>query len=777
MRHPLEGVLSCVQAPQRYIGGEWNSHPHGDGARVTLVYPDSYELGASNFGLAVVRHLLLCAGGFDVRRAFHPSPDMLALHRSRGVPWVDLEEGEPVSGSRVVGFSMASELLFTNMLNLVDLMGLPIRSSERPPDSPVIIAGGGGITNPVPLMPFVDAFFLGEAEAGAVQVIRVLAGGGTREERLSEIASMEGVLVPGITPGRVRMARTASLEHCPAPVDQIVPTAGITQERAVVEIARGCTRGCRFCQATQLSRPVRERSPECVESLMKASLGSTGFEEGGVVTLSFSDYSRIEELSRVIARIEAEQGVRISQPSLRPDTMRRLHDCGRRLKGKVTLAPEAGSLSLRKRIGKPFTDEDILDAVRAAREMGAGGVKMYFMVGLPWETDEDLLAIASLAERAASGGGRRWEVTAALSPFVPKPHTPFQWAPQQVPEEIHRRIRLVKSACRRAKVSWNDPDTARLEAAIALGGRDFARVLETAFRMGAINDAWNDLFRRDVWFGLLPPGPVPPPVPGDELPWSVVDTGVREEWLRGEYGRAEAGEPTADCREAGCTGCGACGGDVPPLPSGVPAGKGPEAFSADQASSRIRVRHSRQGLARFTSHLDAVRMWGRVVRRSGVPVCMGAGFVRRPSIRFGYPLPLGMASRAEYVDLFLHTPMNPAEAADRLGRALPEGFHIMAVREVPLSDPSPDTGGILEFTIPGVETAILDGTPGIVETRGCVVCTDPSLGSVRLDRLLAAAGIDHGVIERTEVYRRGEGAEALPLLQMEEGDRADVDKG
>jgi len=777
VRHRLEGVLSGVQAPQRYIGGEWNSHPHGSGARVTLVYPDSYELGASNFGLSVVRHLLLSAGGFDVRRAFHPAPDMLAIHRSMGIPWVDLEEGEPVSESRVVGFSMASELLFTNMLDLVDLMGLPIRSSERAADSPVILAGGGGITNPLPLMPFVDAFFLGEAEAGALQVFRVLAGDGTRAQRLQDISTMEGVLVPGITTGRVRMARVASLEDCPAPVDQIVPTAGITQERAVVELARGCTRGCRFCQATQLSRPVRERSPERVAALMKEALQSTGFEEGGMVTLSFSDYSRIEELSGVIARIEGERGVRISQPSLRPDTIRRLHDCGRRLKGKVTLAPEAGSFNLRNRIGKPFSDEDILDAVRAARAMGAGGVKMYFMVGLPWETDEDLQAISSLAERAASGGGRRWEVTAALSPFVPKPHTPFQWAPQQPPEEVRRRIRLVRSGCRRAKVSWNDPDTARLEAAIALGGADFAQVLETAFRMGAVNDAWNDLFRRDVWFSLLPPGPVPPPVPGDELPWSVVDTGVREDWLMEEFRRAGACEPTPDCREAGCTGCGVCDGGVPPLPSGVPAATGPEAFSADPVLVRLRVRHSRQGLARFTSHLDSVRMWGRVVRRAGVPVCMGAGYVRRPSMRFGYPLPLGMASRAEYVDLFLHARMSPEEAAGRLERALPEGFNVIAVGEVPVSDPSPDTGGILEFTIPGVETAILEGTPGIVRTGGCVVLVDPSLGSVRLDRLLAAAGVSHGVIERTEVYRRGEGTDAVPLLQIKEGEGADVDKG
>ncbi len=775
--HPLEGVLCGVKAPQRYIGGEWNSQPHGSGPRVTLVYPDAYEIGASNFGLAVVRHLLLTTGVFDVRRAFHPSPDMLSVHREKNVPWVDLEEGEPVVNSRVVGFSLASELLFTNMLSLIDLMGLPLRSKDRQENAPVILAGGGGISNPIPVMPFVDAFFFGDAEAGAVEVFDILAGSGSRLERLARIASLPGVLVPGITQGRVRLARAVSLEDCTAPAAQIVPTAGIVQERAVVEVARGCTRGCRFCQASHVSRPVRERTPGTVMRLLEESLDSTGFEEGSVVTLSFSDYSRIEELSGSIARLEAARGVRISQPSLRPDTIRRMSGGGRRLKGRVTLAPEAGSHSLRQRIGKPFSDEDIIDAVRAARSMGAGGVKMYFMVGLPWETDEDLEAISALAERAASAGGRRWEVTIALSPFVPKPHTPFQWAPQNHPEEIRRRIRVVRNGCRRARVSWNDPDAARVEAAIALGGEGFPDVLEAAFRQGAVNDAWNDLFRKDVWLGLLGDAPAVQPSPGSKLPWDIVDTGVKESWLIEEYRRAGSGIVTPDCREGGCTGCGACDGAVPPLPAGVPSETGPESFTADVAAERLRVRYARQGLARFTSHLDAVRMWGRVVRRAGVPVCMGAGFVRRPSIRFGYPLPLGMASRAEYVDLFLHSGMEPREAAERLDRALPKGFSVLAVRKVPLGESSPDVDGILEYNIPGVETAILEGTPGVVNTRGSIVLIDPSRGSVRLDRLLEAAGVTFGVIERVEAYRRGAGGEFRPLLKISEGEGPDVNKG
>ena len=689
---------------------------------------------------------------------------------------VDLEAGDPVAESRVVGFGLASELLYTNLLSLIDLMGLPLRSCERGDGAPLILAGGGGISNPAPLLPFVDAFFLGEAEAGAVEVFRVLSGDGSGSERLRRISSMPGVLVPGMTPGPVRPVRVASLEDCPAPVAQIVPTGSIVHDRAVVEIARGCTRGCRFCQAGQLSRPVRERTVKTAMSLLEASLDSTGYEEGGFVTLSYSDYSDIENLSRCVARMEEARGVRVSQPSLRPDTLTRMTG-GRRLKGKVTIAPEAGSRELRNRIGKPFTDEEILDAVMAAKAMGASGVKMYFMVGLPWETDDDLMAISSLAERAASCGGKRWEVAAALSPFVPKPHTPFQWAAQLPPDEIRRRMRLVRSRCRRARVSWNDPDAARVEAAIALGGTDFSHTLENAFRLGAVFDAWTDLFRGDIWFSLIPKTPPSPPSPDAPLPWSLVDTGVSEIWLRDEYRRAEAGIVTPDCREAGCSGCGACPGKVPPLPEGIPDESAPGALKADPVLVRLRIRYSRQGLARFTSHLDSVRMWGRVVRRAGIPVCLGAGFVRRPGIKFGYPLPLGMSSRAEYLDLMLRRHLEPKEAMKMMNSVLPEGFTVIGAGLVPVSSPSPDTGGFVEYFMTGVETAILEGTPGIVKTVGETVIVDPRHGASRPDRLLEAAGVAYGLIERTEVYTQGADGEAVPLLKIHQGKGPNVNKG
>lgn len=725
----------------------------------------------------MVRELLLFRGGFDVRRAFHPAPDMMELLRRKGLPWVDLERGDPVAGSRVVGFGLPSEMLFTNLLSLLDLMGLPLRSADRGETAPLIIAGGGGISNPIPLMPFVDAFFLGDAEAGSEDVFEILAGEGSRGERLIRVASMKGVLVPGVTSGPVRPARIGSLEECRAPVTQIVPTGAIVHDRAVVEIARGCTRGCRFCQAGQLSRPVRERTPETCISLMEASLDSTGYEEGGFLSLSYSDYSGIDQLSGKVAHLEKTRGVRLSQPSLRPDTLRRMAG-GRNLKGKVTIAPEAGSPELRKRIGKPFTDQEILEAVRAAAAMGATGVKLYFMVGLPWETDEDLLAVGALAERAARLGRRRWEVSVSLSPFVPKPHTPLQWAAQQPPDEVRRRMKIVRSRCRRAKVSWNDPDAARIEAAIALGGHDFPEILQEAYGRGAVFDAWTDLFRGDIWYGLVPSDPPPPPGLDEPLPWAgVVETGVCPDWLVTEYRRAEAGVVTPDCREGGCTGCGACSGVIPDLPSGTPEVSLPGTPAADPAAARLRIRYSKQGLARFTSHLDSVRMWGRAVRRACIPVCLGAGFVRRPGLKFGYPLPLGMTSRAEYLDIMLRENLDPGEAMTRLNSALPEGFSVLGAKLVPVAEPSPDTGVTVEYFIAGVETGILRGAPGVLETRGEKVRVDGSRRESRPDRLLEAMGVEYGPVERTEVYSRGASDQLVPLIKLSEGKGRNVCKG
>ncbi len=376
--------------------------------------------------MKVVRHLLLQAGGFSVRRGFHPAPDMYKLMKESDISWLDMETGEPVVDSDVVAFGISTEILYTNVLSLINLMKMELRSKNRSISDPIILAGGGGLGNPIPLMPFVDVFFMGEAEAGLVELMQVLCSDSGKEEKLKKAAGLPGVLVPEFFDGsKIRWNIVDSLLKEAAPVEQIVPLATVSHDRAVVEIARGCTRGCRFCQASQLSRPVRERPYQDILDLINDSVSCTGWEQAGILSLSFSDYSELSDLLVGFASIEEKKHLRISQPSLRPDTLPGLTN-KRFFKGSLTMAPEAGSERLRKVINKPISHSDIIKAAEAASKMGARGIKLYFMIGLPTETEEDLLEIASLADMIASVMGRKRKVTVALSPFVPKPHTPFQ---------------------------------------------------------------------------------------------------------------------------------------------------------------------------------------------------------------------------------------------------------------------------------------------------------------------------------------------------------------
>lgn len=741
-----------------------------------------YELGASNFGLRVVRHVLLQAGGFTVRRAFHPAPDMYRLLREKDLPWLDNEEGEPVAASSAVGFGISSEILYTNVLSLIDLMGLKLRSRNREDTDPVIVAGGGGLANPVPLMPFIDVFFLGEAEAGLAEVMRILCSQLPREEKLQSASHFPGVLVPALHHGeRVKWVRAASLKKKDAPVSQIVPLAQITHDRAVVELSRGCTRGCRFCQASQLSRPVRERTPDEALSLLEESVKRTGWEQAGLLTLSYSDYSGLEQLLPGLAPLEEKLHVRVSQPSLRPDTLPGLEQKSF-FKGSLTMAPEAGTERLRRIINKPLSDTEIMNAAESASRMGARGIKLYFMVGLPEETDEDLLAVAALADRIASVMGRKRKVTAALSPFIPKPHTPFQWAAQQSCTELWRRITLVRSACSKASVSWNDPKISAVEYLLACGGTETQDVLEKAYVKGAVFDGWSDHFRWDVWKEFVPAGASRGYSPGEPLPWDFVDTGVGSEWLAEEYRRSLEGQLLEDCRKAGCSGCGACSGAVPPFP-GVISGSPKTGRKKIEplAVQRIRVRYAKRGLAVFSSHLDMVRMWTRTLRRTGLPLHYTSGFSRRVKLSFSHPVPLGMRSESEYIDFQLDERKDIRTIVTALTEALPEGFSVKAAIELIGKYKAPDAAAAsAEYIIHGLEDSRkvedrLNENENVISCRSCgresiVMVSDPGKRASRPDRVLEACGFGWKTITKTEIYTAGSDGHLVPLLPAAEGD-------
>jgi len=737
-------------------------------------------------------HILLEAGGFDVRRAFAPAPDLDDLLRRRGRPWVDLERGDPVAGSRVVGFGVPCESLLTNVLRLLGLMGLPLRAAERiGEDLPIVLLGGGGLSNPLPASPFADAVFLGEAEEAAPDLFSALAGEGSRGERLRRAAAIPGVWIPSLGKPRVEFRRIDALHRRWAPVRQLVPLSRIAQDRAVVEVARGCTRGCRFCQASFLARPVRERPPAETASLLDDALACTGWEEGGLLSLSLSDHSGLEELLARTAGIGAARRAEIGKPSLRPDTLIRMR--GEPVKGRLTIAPEAGSGSLRMRLNKDISDGEIVEAADAAFRMGATGLKLYFLIGLPGETEEDVRALAALVLRIAETARKRRRkpaksITVALSPFVPKAHTPLQWAPMMPEEELWRRIGLVRELCgRTVSVSWNSPRVALVEAVLGLGDDGpAADLLERAVLEGACFDAWTDRFRWDVWERLLreSPGCLGTVLSGRDperpLPWEFIGTGPSRSFLLREWERYRLGTVTPDCREAGCSGCGACAEPVPPSPAEPrrpPGGDAPVPSPAD-GGGVLRVRYSKTGLARFSSHLDVVRLWGRVIRRSGLPVAWSRGYVNRPRLQFGPPLPLGMESTAEYVDIHLTASPGP-DPVGVLSDCLPAGFRVIGTRMLAAGDPPPTRGiAALGYRVHpgpggwacGSAAGVAAGLAGLGQVLSASPEEDGSLRLVtgcggretRPDLVLSEASDGPVRVCRTEVYRRvGDGLQPL----------------
>ncbi len=740
------------------------------------MYPDIYELGMSNFGLVILRHILLSSGQFDVRRAFCPAPDMDLIITRENLDWVDLDGRDPVRSSRIVGFSIPSEALYTNMLHLITRMGLALRTSGRNEDSPIILCGGGGLANPLPLAPFTDVFFLGEIEEKGVDLFSILASDDSRMNRLRKANEIPGVWVPGLGRKPVELQRIGKLRMEYAPLKQLVPVSKISQDRAVVEIARGCSRGCRFCQASQLYRPVRERPPAEAVNLMDEILTSTGWEKSGLLTLSLSDYSDLPELLTGMDIIAGKHHASIGRPSMRPDTINRLEEnCG--ITGRITIAPEAGTESLRQKINKPLSDKVILDAVDTVFRMGAKGVKLYFMVGLPEESDDDIRGIGELALKIAAitrnhGRNPRKSVTIALSPFVPKAQTPLQWFPQMSESELRRRIRMVRNACgRKVSVSWNSPAVAVVEGLLSLGDDgDTADMLEKAVSLGARFDAWTDRFRWDIWkelideFDHLRSKLQNGTKPGGNLPWSFISTGVSEAYLQSEYRKYSEGKNTPDCRENGCGGCGACTGDTAGVDTPSPDPPVGQTASAAGSPAVLRIRYSKKGCGALTSHLDMVRMWGRILRRSDLPVSWSDGYVSRPRVHFGPPLPLGIASIAEYLDIQLNT-IPGSGVEELLNRFMPTGFRVEETWLL-APDTSPPDGDSAACYIVSFECEAegeADRTAGLLAENHHVLSVNVIDNCVELmtrtdnrksrpDLLLAGITNYPVEIERTEMY-------------------------
>ena len=596
-------MLQAVEKPARYTGGEWNTQPKDSAAvlcRIALAMADVYEVGMSNLGLKILYEILNRRDDVAAERVYAPWLDMEEEMRRRGVPLFSLETFQEISSFDVIGFSLQYELLITNTLNMLDLAGIPLHAAERAEAHPFVIGGGPCVYNTEPIADFFDFFVLGDGEEIVAEVCDALIAwkkAGRPDGRrgfLRRAARIPGVYVPsfyapeydaaGMFTGLRVLDEAASpqiyrrvakdLDATPFLEKPVVPYLGIVHDRLMLELFRGCTRGCRFCQAGMAYRPVRERRPETLKSLARTLFDSTGYNEMSLTSLSSADYSCLSPLvDALLADTEGER-VSFSLPSLRIDSFS--VDIAERLqqvrKSGLTFAPEAGTQRLRDVINKNVTEEDLLHSVRTAFEQGWKAVKLYFMMGLPTETDEDIIGIAELAQKVVDcykevKGKRGVKVTVSVSCFVPKAYTPFQWFAQVPQEEFERRQRLLKESIRdRAIVfHYHDARASVLEGALSRGDRRLSAVIETAWRNGAKFDGWTDQFKDEVWKDAFCRCGVAPEFYSrrtrdldEPLPWAHTSPGVSEDFLRREWRRAEEAALTHDCRRETCTGCGVC---------------------------------------------------------------------------------------------------------------------------------------------------------------------------------------------------------------------------
>jgi len=592
-REVIRRLLTRVERPARYAGGELHAITKDwrrTRVRLALAYPDVYEIGMSNLGLALLYDTVNQLPWALAERVYAPWDDMAQAMAEEQVPLYSLETFTPLSQFDVVGFSLQHELTYTNILSMLSLAGIPLVAERRTEDAPLVIAGGSGAYNPEPLARFFDAFFVGEGEEAIVdllsQVDRAKAAGWDRPTLLRDLAEIPGTYVPALydaapaddgtriphaaattVPQRITKRITTALPT--VPTRPLVPAMRVIHDRAMVEIQRGCSHGCRFCQAGMIYRPIRERPVDEIVDAVDQILANTGYDEVSFVSLSSSDHSGIGELVAETLQRHNAHGVGVSLPSLRTDafSVELAESIQQTRKSGLTFAPEAGSQRLRDVINKGVTEQDLIETASAAFGRGWNRIKLYFMLGLPTETDEDALEIARLITTIRDLGrklrGRRVEISVSLSTFVPKPHTPFQWEPLASQEDIVRRQRLIRERAggRGIKLSWSDWDATWLEAMISRGDRRLGLVIQTAWEHGARFDAWQERFRPEIWrealaaCGVDANWYVDGRVAGQPLAWSHISAGVTEAFLLRERQRALQGVVSPDCRQQ----CHACG--------------------------------------------------------------------------------------------------------------------------------------------------------------------------------------------------------------------------
>ncbi len=734
----VQDILPTVYQPSRYLGSEVNTirkDPDRVALRMALAFPDLYEIGTSHFGIQILYHILNGRPDVAAERVYAPGPDMEDRLKAAGLPLTSLETRTPLGAFDILGFSLLYELNYTNVLTMLERAGIPFYARDRQGDHPLIIAGGPCTGNPAPLAVFFDAMVIGEGEAVVVAMADAwlewkARATGDREELLNAWAGIPGVFVPDPESGLpkysdcipIQRAIVNDLDAAPFPTRPVVPFGKPVHDRLRLEIARGCTRGCRFCQAGMIYRPARERSPSRLLSLALQGLAATGYEDLSLMSLSSGDYAAIAPLlTRLMDRCAADR-VAVSLPSLRAGTLTpELMDLIRRVrKTGFTIAPEAGSQRLRNVINKNITESDILETVENACRLGWQVIKLYFMIGLPTETRADIEEMVDLVARLRrfkGPGGRRVKINVSVGTFIPKPHTPFQWSPQLSLSDAMERIDWLQEQIKGpgVRLKWQNPRASLLEGLWARGDGRLAPLLVTAHELGCRLDGWSDHLDFAKWAAAMEREGIDidayttrPRDLSAPLPWDTIEI-VDKAFLEAEWERARTGAPTGDCRDGDCNGCGVCDFETirprictPDALDRRPAeAVGPtEPDRADPAGFRkVRAAFAKEGDARYFGHLEMVNIFVRALRRAAVPVAYSQGFHPMPKIAFSDPLPIGMESRCESFDLTVAASVRTEDLVGRLNDHLPEGLRLLSCRPLAGGKKRPDRGRIDQYRV------------------------------------------------------------------------------
>jgi radical SAM family uncharacterized protein/radical SAM-linked protein len=768
--HPLskrikEELLPYVMKPGRYIGNELNviKKDHSDKLKFALIFPDIYEIGMSYLGLQILYHLINKRPNTLGERAFLPWPDAEEILRENSIPLFSLESHTPLKEFDVLGFSLSYELNYTGVLNILDLSGIHVFSKQREEDFPLIIAGGFSAFNPEPMADFFDLFVIGDAEEIISQLLDLIEmgkkTGKKKNELLLELSRLQGVYVPSFyeprynsrdrfegfspkisgVPEKINANTIPELRQEYYTSSPLVPFMETTHNRLTLEIMRGCGQACRFCEATAIYRPRREKSVEQVLKEAESGIANTGWEEISLLSLSSTDYHSLPELVQKLQKKFSPQKVSIALPSLRPGSfsMDIAKTITQTKKTGLTFAPEAGTQRLRDVVRKNISEEDLLKSVGIAYSSGWNLIKLYFMIGLPTETEEDLKGIAELARKVFKigknfGAGKSLNIT--ISPFTPKPHTPFQWEKEEKIEEIEKKIYLLKDLLdfRNLKVSYRDPLVSFLEGVLGRGDRKLSKVIYSAWKNGARLNAWTEFFNYAFWKDAFEKNQINPEEYlrqrdfNEPLPWEHVNKGTSKDFLKRERERAYSSEKVIAKEEPEImqiTGITIKVEKEDEDSYGRKKKRVAPASTGTVARSKIRLKWSKDEEVRFTSHLDVLRTFERAIRRCGIPITYSEGFHPHPKIAFGPPLPLGFISEAEYLDLQLAEPFSN-EFLLRLNKALPQGFKILEVKTIftkAESLSSSINAAFYKVALPVPETEIKEKMEYILSQRNLMV--------------------------------------------------------